>query len=101
MASKTDHSFSKAVGGKLKLKGVEFKGKKAVVKKDKKEKEADPAEDASAQRVSNQKVFQQQGYYKIVSTPDGQQTVALKSTTREKDLDKRVKTKSDRFCMST
>ena len=40
-------------------------------------------------------------HYRVIQTPDGNQTVALKSTSREKDLDNRVKTKSDRFCMHT
>ena len=40
-------------------------------------------------------------HYRIISTPDGNQTVAMKSSSREADLDNRVKAKSDRFCMHT
>mmetsp|Transcript_42186 Transcript_42186/g.112834 ORF Transcript_42186/g.112834 Transcript_42186/m.112834 type:complete len:111 (-) Transcript_42186:283-615(-) len=109
----SDSSFKKAVGGKLKLKGVEFKGKKTIVKKDKQ----DEAAEENVHRVSNQKPQQMQQvlgflllelvanihvqHYRVVQTPDGNQTVAIKSTSRESDLNHRVKTKSDRFCMHT
>ena len=138
-------SFSKAVGGKLKLKGVEFKGyiykicahlfgmvsdfcwscRKKMIVKNKEKAEEKSEEAAAAHRVSNLQVHQCQKvsrffglqrklpissmtsnfwflqHYRIISTPDGNQTVAMKSSSREADLDNRVKSKSDRFCMHT
>ena len=101
-----------------------FYRKKAVVTKEKIEMKPSN-EDAAAGRVSNLQVHKCQQvrrrivfflsnvsfnqlirifwlqHYRVIQTPDGNQTVALKSTSREKDLDNRVKTKSDRFCMHT
>mmetsp|Transcript_48628 Transcript_48628/g.118454 ORF Transcript_48628/g.118454 Transcript_48628/m.118454 type:complete len:85 (+) Transcript_48628:74-328(+) len=65
-SQKLEASFSKAVGGKLKLKGSIDKSEKSS-KKSKK----------------------------------GVQTVEVNSSTRESQLDQRVKKKSDRFCMHT
>jgi hypothetical protein len=76
--------------------------KATIVKKDKPEMSAaEELGEAAANRVSNQRVHSVQQYYRVVPTPDGNQTVALKSVSREADLDNRVKKKSDRFCMHT
>ncbi len=101
-----------------------FYRKKAVVKEKIEMKPSN--EDAAAGRVSNLQVHKCQQvwrriiyiywsnvsfnqlirifwlqHYRVIQTPNGNQTVALKSTSREKDLDNRVKPKSDRFCMHT
>eukprot|EP00277_Geminigera_cryophila_P005537 CAMPEP_0179429466 /NCGR_PEP_ID=MMETSP0799-20121207/14830_1 /TAXON_ID=46947 /ORGANISM="Geminigera cryophila, Strain CCMP2564" /LENGTH=123 /DNA_ID=CAMNT_0021205373 /DNA_START=116 /DNA_END=487 /DNA_ORIENTATION=- len=110
-AKKFDSSFKKAVGGSLKLKGVEFKGKKAIVTKKESKDGVALCTNPNAQfRASSHTLtkggkdaidmYQAPGGVKKISNSIvSGRSVGAMSYDPQANLDQRIKQKSDRLCM--